>query len=581
MKKSLLLMAMTFAVSFGFAQAPSKTYYNLLVKQSEASQKKAPAAVTKEETTSRRSIATKLYYLAPKGAAFTCWNKEGRGYAASRMSVAPWMEFTFKNMSENPTTNKWHFNYMSSDVYRDLTEYADEDGSYTTELRPGYYLAAPTLVDEQMTDSFTIGYPGAYWDYNSTTYRTAFTTVNVDSISPKSFLNDHGSAGSKGYGWGSLSTGYLYGTGTLDATSSGRGIGVCKAMYQDYPKPMAPFYVEDIFVRLKSVNKKPLAEGKTLKMQVLETYVNEEGKIRETGDVIAELTATADDFEFASEGTSQYSSTGVYASYKVTFAKKEKDDFGMETVVPFVIDKAFRVKIIGLDEEGVDVGIQASMGIDEEFSGLVDEGVFQIYYPDVDATYNHYYTGDAIPFGFTSMFDAVQVADELTNEDETITECNILKVSDDGTSCAVETTAGNLPGVYVYTAQPWTDTESHTEEYYFAQDMPDWITTLNVDESKYQTETERSCLNIVGATCDALPTGTTGRYAILYIQGRGAVSEKPIIVVQGEVDLTGIEAVKTNKVQNVASAIYNVAGQRVDASYKGLVIKDGKKFFVK
>jgi pectate lyase len=39
---------------------------------------------------------------------------------------------------------------------------------------------------------------------------------------------------------------------------------------------------------------------------------------------------------------------------------------------------------------------------------------------------------------------------------------------------------------------------------------------------------------------------------------------------------TAIEAVKVAK-QNVSDAIYNLAGQRVDSAYKGLVIKNGVK----
>ena len=35
------------------------------------------------------------------------------------------------------------------------------------------------------------------------------------------------------------------------------------------------------------------------------------------------------------------------------------------------------------------------------------------------------------------------------------------------------------------------------------------------------------------------------------------------------------------KVKQVESAVYNLAGQRVDANYKGVVIQNGKKFVVK
>ena len=41
--------------------------------------------------------------------------------------------------------------------------------------------------------------------------------------------------------------------------------------------------------------------------------------------------------------------------------------------------------------------------------------------------------------------------------------------------------------------------------------------------------------------------------------------------------MTAIEAVKVAAKQNVSDAIYNLAGQRVDANYKGLVIKNGVK----
>ena len=45
-------------------------------------------------------------------------------------------------------------------------------------------------------------------------------------------------------------------------------------------------------------------------------------------------------------------------------------------------------------------------------------------------------------------------------------------------------------------------------------------------------------------------------------------------------EVVGIEDVKANTVKKTA-AIYNLAGQRVDSNYKGIVIKDGKKVLVK
>ena len=43
---------------------------------------------------------------------------------------------------------------------------------------------------------------------------------------------------------------------------------------------------------------------------------------------------------------------------------------------------------------------------------------------------------------------------------------------------------------------------------------------------------------------------------------------------------TGISAIRTNQ-QRVDRSIYNLSGQRVDASYKGIVIINGVKVVVK
>ena len=581
MKKSLLLMAMCFAVSAGFAKTPVKVVKGNMIQMPEKSQMIAPAykTVGVDAKTTRRSAATELFYAAPEGSAYVCWNKEGRGYAPSIMLVTPWQDFTFTNYSKDPTKSKWHFNYLNNESYRDLTENAEEDGNYKAALEPGYYMAAPTICDEQLTDSFTIGYPGLYWG-SQAGYETSFTQIIVDSIATLSFINDHSNASA--YGWGSLSTGYLYGTGTLDGTKVERGIGVCKAMYQDYPKPMSPLYVEDIFIGLKSVTLNPIPADGVARMYVIamkeETREDEEGPYQvmvETTDTIAKLTATREDFVAdGTPGTSSYSSTGAYQNYDVVFTQKEVDDFGMEMAVPFTIDQPFRVKIVGLDEEGVDFGVQRSVGITAE-EAWTSEGVFQIYYPDIDKTYNHYYSNSGLPFGFTAMFDAVEIATSLSSDDQIFENTNYLKVSNDGTQCYVAAGDAALPGVYVYTAQPWTN-EDMSEEYYYAEDVPEWILSLNVDISNYDDYN----LNIVNATCEPLPEGVTGRYAELYIQGRGVKSVDPIYVIQGEVEITGINAVK-NEFKAVNAATFNMAGQQVNKDFKGLVIKNGKKFMNK
>ena len=76
-------------------------------------------------------------------------------------------------------------------------------------------------------------------------------------------------------------------------------------------------------------------------------------------------------------------------------------------------------------------------------------------------------------------------------------------------------------------------------------------------------------------TAEALPAGETGRVGVVTIDADGKVCE--ITVKQGEVEdgpATGVENVES--VLN--GKIFNLLGVEVDENYKGIVIKNGKKF---
>ena len=44
---------------------------------------------------------------------------------------------------------------------------------------------------------------------------------------------------------------------------------------------------------------------------------------------------------------------------------------------------------------------------------------------------------------------------------------------------------------------------------------------------------------------------------------------------------TGIQNIKSNAIENANAPIYNLAGQQVDKSFKGVVIQNGKKMVQK
>jgi hypothetical protein len=65
------------------------------------------------------------------------------------------------------------------------------------------------------------------------------------------------------------------------------------------------------------------------------------------------------------------------------------------------------------------------------------------------------------------------------------------------------------------------------------------------------------------------------------VQDKDELADKGDAKDLGNIVITGISTMKTNANNNTNSAIYNLAGQKVDKSFKGIVIQNGKKFFSK
>ena len=81
---------------------------------------------------------------------------------------------------------------------------------------------------------------------------------------------------------------------------------------------------------------------------------------------------------------------------------------------------------------------------------------------------------------------------------------------------------------------------------------------------------------------EAEPTAKIPAYGFFVLAKKVAASApRQVIWLDDMGNVTAIEAVETVAEKTTNGAIYNIAGQKVDASYKGLVIKNGKKFIQK
>ena len=101
----------------------------------------------------------------------------------------------------------------------------------------------------------------------------------------------------------------------------------------------------------------------------------------------------------------------------------------------------------------------------------------------------------------------------------------------------------------------------------YVEDAPEWIETV-LDASGYA----ESGYVLAQFTAAALPAGETGRQGIVTINADGYLLD--IVINQGDVE-TGVENVVA---PSFDGKTYNLLGVEVDENYKGIVIKNGKKF---
>lgn len=155
----------------------------------------------------------------------------------------------------------------------------------------------------------------------------------------------------------------------------------------------------------------------------------------------------------------------------------------------------------------------------------------------------------------------------------------VLKLASTDPSFAVDfPTAGGIGVTGVEDGKSYNDITFYTlsSADNITVDAPDWVTGYQWDSSYADYGVQSLFL-----LADALPAGTAGRRGVVTLNCFG--KELKIKLTQGDVtnipDPTAVRNISVEKKTN--DKIYNIAGQQVSKDYKGLVIKNGKKFFNK
>ncbi len=517
-----------------------------------------------------RSAETGLYYYKPEGSMYETdyiISSQGLGYYPNTyLTVPAWQNFTFENMSDNPSSTVWWVDDINySETY---PSNIDSNGNLTLSTIPGggyYGYYTPYLKNTSGTESYAMGDADNYLGVVEGSFQIGYLGF-LDFKQPYGLWADN-----------------TYISGSQKVTYNDEE-WTTSELVQTYPAPASPLYVED--VKMLVVTKSTLlSNGKELTMEIYENngeYLWDDAY--ERGDLKETLTATIDDFEEA------YTVDGLTFGF-LRFSKKVVDPIFSVMEEPIIIDYPMTIYIEDMDDPDVDFGTTAYDMYDcdnvKEISGVT----LNCYKGD-DKMSIGYSNPLGIVLMFDGMMDKVMVADEIVwGDGYDDTGYSILQISDDGKTCdnyGMEDSYYNLGAVFAETAREWYD-EDDNENYSYivsqtTDEENDWITTVYADTEDYSYYNGYYA-NYISFETEQLPDGMEGRSAVLYLTGAGYTDSQPVIIIQGDAEVpSGINSVLAYPEQAAKTkyaGTYNLAGQRVSDSTKGLVVKDGKKVLVK
>ncbi len=547
-----------------------------------------------------RSVANGVYYAKPYGMMYRRYYSATNGtYYNSQYYYPAFQAPKFINMSTDKSSTQW--NYKTSAGSTGTNYDADSDGNFTygtvNPTASGYcsyyipyiygpddhYCMAYYDNDGGKADSYmhqiyasghietgvTEGYPG--YDPDGY-YMMGWVDNKTNSISSTSYDTKY--VYGSGFRASSTSMKVINNETGVESTVDGYALGFPRdGVYFHYPAPAGPLYVKSIIlIGMTAQNLSentsadttydPIQNGAVLTINISDA---------DTEEVIASLTATTGDWTYLSTSTSTTFPKGFYLNGYVTFTQKDENG----DVVPFVITGKTRVDIVGFgDYENIDLGLKNTPiqdcdtddGYDVAYNTFIDpSGVYTV-------EYHSYFSGKTVNMSFEAVMDAVNVADALTTGSVTYDGYRNVTITADGTeNYSTDQEKGStydFGGLYIRTAMPW-DTADGGSNYSLA-DAPEWITGIT-------GVAYGSSANVYRVTLQAEENLYEARQAVVHIQCHGFVDSADITVTQEAGAYTGITEVEANEAPAKTGAIYNLAGQKVNESAKGVVIVDGKK----
>lgn len=570
MKKVLLLTAAVLVATTSFAQGKAKAETMTFSKKVTSNMHVAAPAkhsLSKEFSTvnSRRGQKEGFFYARPEG---TYWigNSE-----VKYLVVPPFTDLTFINASTNATTGTWALGT------NDATKYVDADNNLTYNYsKPsyGYVSYVPTLKEGENT------------------FEIADAVMTTDSV-PQSMFPFNYSNCTRYYGFTGGGSAFMSGEDSFDFDGDKNPEPFYSQFRQYFEKPASPLNLHEVILWATTAD--PNFDGSKLKMVLNKVVYKEKNgkKYRTIGEQICEMSCTAD----MSTEVLDKDKAPVYPG-DLTFANVQQDEFGTEEAVPVLIDDEFAITIVGTEDPTVDVRFY-----------FCDQGEYPeewytwatpTYILPVDANGNSMITDDMNPNGlsyfgnsngttycynmafiFYGEMDGIKVTTEESLNQQ------VAPVA--GGTTESPATEGQGEPAYVWTNYPFfeEDGESYTDAgIYSFEGMPEWA-TASIDPTYYEygrdTNQQIRGLHMIWFNVEPLPEGVTGRLATVNIVStKGGKANAPLYILQGDAKApTGVNTIKFDANGKLTGKTFNLNGQNVNSDTKGIVIRDGKKYFNK
>ncbi len=579
MKRLFLLLALAAMSTTMFAQALDLDEWQLTMPKAIDGDQLVSFSIEEGESLEgvapqARTASSGLYYQKPGGVLYRRYYSDTGTVYYNTELIAPYFhDITFGNYSND--TSSTHWLYTKGDTSSLLEANSWGDLVYAG-LTPGNTWNIPYLYNADYSQYYNMAYyenVDYATDYSHTVYGSGhFNDLIWMGWSDTKAYNEFAQHMYEEY--------YILGSVSAKdrtvslADSLGNYTGekvtvdlVCDNVAARIPAPATPMYVDGIYVHgvsfafdnpedAQDSSFQPLRNGAVLTMKFKDRWTNE---------FIDSLTATTGDWTYYSSKSTQYRS-GTCMEGVLKFSKK--DENGNE--VPIVIDRATNVQIFGFNNKDIDLGLLGNPLEDCVERANTTYGLSYAANVMIEPTGEYNLLGvydiftAILQMSFNAIMDVVKVAEEYSN----------ITISAEGTECENTDAQGdaNIGGLLIQTALPWYDVNG--EANYSLADAPEWITGIVAEAYGEETKTYK-------VTFTAAPNKSVERTATVHIQCKGYADDVDITLTQLEGDEnTGIEEIVAPSA-TTSGVTYNLAGQRVSGTAKGIIIKDGKKIIIK